>query len=44
MHWLDDTLKAEHKAEKFSKYLQRRNLRPTQTANVHGFDIPGRDP
>lgn len=44
MCWLDDTLKAEHKAEKFSVCLPRRNLRPSQTANVHDFDMTGRDP
>lgn len=40
MHWLDDTLKAGN----FRRCLQRRNPRPTQTANVCGFDVPGRDP
>lgn len=41
--WLDDTLKAEHKAERFSKCLWRRDLTAAHTANVCSFGIPERD-
>lgn len=41
--WLDDTLKAELKAEKFGKCLWRRHLTAAHTANMCGIGIPGRE-